>query len=177
MPPKRKRLLGITPNQVNANVRDNKIRAFVLKKFKQIDIASWPEPIKSNVKKLIYLAACDEARAVQLAQPKYRLPHAFLVETYSNTLFKEFNRFLASRNVEEFIAKRGLALPRVGRQWYGTKKDTVKKIMKILDSNPRIQAEKRADVIKYLGKNQKRLTSVQLHRVQHYAVGLAIEAM
>lgn len=173
---KRKIAGAIRISHVRKNVPPY-LQSFIMKKFRQIDKAQWPHSIKQKVKLVVYQAASNEERAIKLAQPKVRLPHALLVETYANTLFKEFNRFVASKNVEDFISKRKLALPGMGREWYGTKREIMKKILDILGSNPSIHDDKKRDVLNYLKKNREKLTNVQMHRVQHYAVGLAIEAM
>jgi len=150
------------------------LRELVSKKFSQIDRAKWPFEIKNDVKHLVYAAACNENIARYYAKPKVAVPHAFLVQIYANTLFREFNRFFASKNLEEFIAMRQ-PLPGRGRAWYGTKKEVLDDILQLLEKN-RIPKKKIEEVREFVSRNQKKLTVVQLHRVQHYVVGLVIAA-
>lgn len=153
------------------------LQGFVEKKLAQINASSFPQALKGYLSAMLCRMAGNYRTARLLAQPKISLPHSLLVELHANTMFKEFQRFLQSRNIADFISKRHplREMEESAKEWYGTRQEMKKEVEEMLEKSRRISDERKKEVRDFLAKN-KNLSIVQLHRARHYVVGLEIEA-
>jgi len=152
--------------------------------YDRIDNANWPPTLVRAVIFEITRVAFDPLEAHKLARKGTTLSQEKIVLFYAQTLYKEFNRFLVSKTIDDFMVKRKLPktnaedLKReqaLAKKMYGTRKDLYYDIKYDLARHTNIDPKKRKEVRDYLEKHMSTLSIIELHRIKHYIVGLVFE--